>query len=75
MIFVVELKKHVANASIFNINIGKFRHKKKLYLVILFKIDKNLKINFYYTILLFSLTICLYIKGVKKSQLDIEEIT
>ena len=49
----------MANISIFTIIIGKFRNKKKLYLVILFKIDKDLKIGFHYTILPFDLTICL----------------
>ena len=59
MIFVIELKRHIANISIFDIIIGKLYYKKKLCLVILFKISKNLKINFYHTILSFGLTIYL----------------
>ena len=49
----------MASASILGIIIGKFCHKKKLYLVILFEIDKSLKVDFYYTILLFGLIIYL----------------
>ena len=63
MIFILELKKYVASASIFNIIISKFYYKKKLYLIILFKIDKSLKISFYYTILSFDLAIYFKIEG------------
>ena len=49
----------MANDSIFCIIISKLYHKKQIYLVILLKIDKNLKIGFYYTILPFDLTIYL----------------
>ena len=72
---VIEFKKHVASASIFGIIISKFRHKKKPCLVILFEIDKSSKISFYYTILLFNLIVCLWIKGGGKSLLDAKEKT
>ena len=49
------------NAIIIYINISKFSYKKKLYLIILFKVDKNLKMYFDYTILSFHLTIYLKI--------------
>ena len=49
----------MASASIFVVIIGKLHHKKKLCLVILLKTDKGSKISFYYTILLFGLTIYL----------------
>ena len=49
----------MANTSIFGIIIGKYCYKKKPYLVILFKIDKGLKIGFYCTILSFGLTVYL----------------
>ena len=45
------------NTNIFGIIIGKLYYKKKLYLIILFKINKNLKINFYYIILFLGLAI------------------
>ena len=57
MISAFELKRHVTDTSIFGIIIDKFRHKKKLYSVILFEIDKNSKIDFYYIILLFGLIV------------------
>ena len=52
----------MANIGIFSIIISEFCYKKKLYLIILSKVDKNLKISFYYTILLFNLTIYLRIE-------------
>ena len=74
VISIVELKKRVANTSIFGIIISKFCHRKKPYLVILFEIDKGLKVDFYYTILSFNLTIYLWIEGNKKFLLDVKEI-
>ena len=59
VIIIVEFKKHIANANIFGIIIGKFYYKKKPYLIILLEINKNSKLGFYYTILFFSLTISL----------------
>ena len=49
----------MANTSIFDIIIDKLHHKKKLYPIILFKINKDLKIGFYCSILPFNLSICL----------------
>ena len=74
MIFIIELKKYVASTGIFGIIIGKFCYKKKLYLIILLKVDKNLKISFYYTILPFNLVVYLRIKSGKKSLLNIKKI-
>ena len=74
MISTIEFKKHVIGASILGIIIGKFCYKKKPCLVILFKINKGLKVRFYYTILLFDLTVCLWIKGVGESPLNTKEI-
>ena len=59
MISAIELKKCVANAGIFGIVVGKFRYRKKLYPIILLKVDKGLEVGFYYTILPFSLIDCL----------------
>ena len=56
---MIEFKKYVAGDNIFYIIIDKFCYKKKLYLIILFKIDKNLKISFYYIIL--SLSFYIYL--------------
>ena len=46
-------------ADIFNIIIYKLSYKKKSYLIILFKIDKELKVYLYYIILIFGLFISL----------------
>ena len=43
IIFVIKFEKRVINTSIFSIIINKFFHKKKLCLIILFKIDKAQK--------------------------------
>ena len=59
MISTIKLKKYMVDASIFGIIVDKFCHKKKLYPIILFKIDKNLKRSFHCTILSFDLTIYL----------------
>ena len=49
----------MTGASIFSIIINKLRHKKKLYPIILFEVNKSLKIGFHYAILFFYLTIYL----------------
>ena len=63
MIFVIKLKRHIANASIFGIIVNKFCHRKKLYPIILLKVDKNSEINFHHTDPPFSLAVRLQIKG------------
>ena len=63
MISAVKLKKCITNTSIFDIIVNKLYYKKKLYQIILFDIDKDLKISFYYTILFLSLTIYLKIES------------
>ena len=57
MIFIIELERCVAGASILSIIVGKLRYGKKLCPIILLKIDKDSEINFHHTILLFSLAI------------------
>ena len=64
----------MAGASIFGIIIGKLRHGKKLYLVILLKVDKNLDIGFYHAMLSFGMTVRLLVKGGKEFLLNVEEI-
>ena len=59
MIFAIELKRYMINANIFGIIIGKLDYKKKPYLIILFKVNKDSKISFYYTILFLGLSVCL----------------
>ena len=56
----------MTSICIFGIIKNKFCYKKKLCIIILFKINKSFKINFYFIILLFSLAIYLKIKDNKK---------
>ena len=74
MIFAIEFKKCVANISIFGIIIGKLCYKKKLYLIILLKVDKNSEVDFYYTILPLSLAVYLWVKGNREFLLNTKEI-
>ena len=64
----------MADANIFGIIAGKFCYKKKLYLVIPFKINKDLKIGFYCIILLFNQIIHFWIKNSGKFLLNAKEI-
>ena len=74
VISAVKLKEYIASTSIFGVIIGKFRYRKKSYLIILFKVDENSEVGFYYTILSLDLTIHLKIEGDKKFSLDVKEI-
>ena len=65
----------MAGAGILSIIVNKLRYKKKSCLIILLKVDKNLEVSFYYTILPFSLVVCLQVEGGGESPLDAEEIT
>ena len=47
MISIVELKKHITSTGILSIVIGKLCYRKKPYLIILFKVDKDLEVDFY----------------------------
>ena len=49
----------MASVGIFGIIVIKLYYKKKLCSIILFKVDKSLKIDFYYIILPFNLAIYL----------------
>lgn len=64
----------MANILIFDIIIHKFNYKQKLYLMILFEIYKILKINFYNTIILFYLAVCLQIKYNKNFLFNFKKI-
>ena len=70
----MKLEKYMSVMSIFGIIISKFHYKKKLYLIILFKINKSLKIGFYYIILSLNRAIYLKIKGSRQFLFDAKEI-
>ena len=63
MISIIKIKICIASIYMFSIIISKFCYNKKLYLVILFQVDKNLKVSLYYIILFLDLTINLKIKS------------
>ena len=71
---MVQLKSCMAGACVFGIIISKFGNWKESGLIVLIKIDKNLKKNFYSIVLPFSLAVSLQIKGVEKPMLDAEEV-
>ena len=60
----------MASAGILGVVIGKLRHRKKLYQIILFKVNKGLKVGFYRTILPFGLTVRLWVEGGGESLLN-----
>ena len=64
----------MVNVYIFGIIIGKLYYEKKLYSIILLKVNKNLEVDFYYTILPFGLVIHLRVEGDKESSLDVKKI-
>ena len=70
MISVIKLEKYIVGVSIFGIIISKLNYKKKLCLIILLKVDKNLEIGVYCTILPLSLVDCLRVKSGKEFLFD-----
>lgn len=70
MICAIQLKKRIAGTNILGIIIGKFCRWQKFSPVILFRVDKGPKVDFYCTILAFCLTIGLWIKGGGQFSLD-----
>ena len=64
----------MAGTSILGIVIGKLCYKKKLYPIILLKINKGLKIGSHCAILPLDLIVYLWIEGGKKSPLYAKEI-
>ena len=63
MVAVVQLKKSVAGACILGIVISKLGHGQELGPIILFEIDKNLKVGLHGAVLPLCLAVCLRVKG------------
>ena len=74
MIATVQFKRRMAGACVFGIIISKLSHCWEPSPIILFEIDKSLKVGVYDTVLLFVLANNLQIEGGKKPMLDVEEI-
>lgn len=75
MIFAVQLKRCMINASIFGIVISKLSLVKESSLVVLFEVNKSIKIGLFTTILTLGLAISLRVKRSKKFAFDLSEIT
>lgn len=74
MIFVVQLKRCMINASIFGIVISKLSLVKESSSVILFEVNKSIKIGLFTTILTLGLAISPRVKRSKKFAFDLNEI-
>ena len=70
IIYTVKFKRYMIISNIFDIIISKFSYHKKICPVILLKVNKSLKISFYYIILFLSLAIYLKIKTSKNLLFD-----
>ena len=64
----------MANACVFCIVVYKLAYQQQSFIIVLFEIDKDLKVRFYYTHLTFCLTICLQIKSNGESLVDGKEV-
>lgn len=73
-ITIIEFEKYLADTCIFSIVIGKLRHKQKLSPVVLFLIDKNLKVGFSSAILLLSFAIGQWVEDSRELLLDVQEV-
>ena len=71
MIFAIEFKRRMADASILGIIVDKLCYRKKLYLIILLKVDRSLEISFHYIILPLNLAICLWDKVIGQVDFNI----
>ena len=65
----------MASTSILGIVVGKLYYGKKPCPIILLEVDKNLEVGFYYALLPFDLTVCLWVEGSGEFLLYVEEIT
>lgn len=74
MIAIVKFKKHMIRANIFNIILYKLNYWLEFCLIILLIFIKNLKINLFYTILIFCLVINLIIEYHRKLLFNIKKI-
>lgn len=74
LVSIVKLKRHITNVCVFSIIIYNFNHWQWFCLIVLFKVNKNSKIDFYYAILSLILIISLSIKCSKKPLFDVYKI-
>ena len=66
MISTIKLKQCLTDIGVLDIIVSKLRYEKEPCLIILLKIDKNLEIGFYYTILFFGLPVRLEMENSRK---------
>lgn len=65
----------MTSTYIFGIIVGKLSYWKELSPIILLIIDKNPEVNFYYTVLPFSLAISLKVQGNREPLFDFQKVT
>lgn len=70
----VKLKRCMTGTDVFYIIVSKFGHRKKLGQIILFVIDKNLKIDLHCIILFLGLAISLKMKSSRKLSFDPKKV-
>ena len=70
MVATVQLKRCVAGACILGVVISKLGHWQELCPIILFKVDKGLKVGIHGAVLPFCLTVYLRMEGSRESPLD-----
>lgn len=75
MITRIQLKKIITSARVFGIVKSKFSHWKKSNPIVLFKVDKDIRIFLYDTILTLGLAISFGVKCGRKFVFDLEERT
>ena len=64
----------MAGVGIFSVIVGKLRHEKKPYPIILLEVNKSPEVSFHRTILPLRLAVCLQVEGNKEFPLDAKEI-
>lgn len=74
IIAIVKLKRYIVEVCIFDIIISKLIYKQELNLIVLFFMEKSIKISLYYAILFLILAVHLQIENNRKFLLNIKKI-
>ena len=64
----------MASTCILSVVVRKLSYWKEPGLIVLLKVDEDLEVRFYYTILLFCLVVCLQVKGGGEPLLDAKKV-
>ena len=74
MISAIELERHLFCTGVSYVIINKFFYRYEFCLIVLFIINKDFEISFYYAVLLLSLVISLKVKNSRRFLLNAQEI-